>query len=92
MTVAFELLLMVFVVAENVAVVADAATLTEAGTVSVELELERVTLTPPLGAAWVNVTVHVLEAFGPRLVGLQARDDTTTGAVKLTVALAELLL
>jgi len=32
----------------------------------------------------------VLEAFCPKLVGLHAREDTSTCAVRLTVALAEL--
>ena len=76
----------------KVAVVADAATVTEDGTVSVVFEFVRVTLAPPVGAACVRVTVHVLEEFCPRLVGLQASEDTSTGAVKLTVVLAELLL
>ena len=76
----------------NVAVVAAAATVTDAGTVRVALVLVRVTLAPPVGAAWVNVTVQVLEALGPRLVGLQTREETRTGAARLIVAFAELLL
>ena len=36
------------------------------------------------------MTVQVLEAFCPRLVGLQTSDETNTGATKLTVAFAEL--
>jgi hypothetical protein len=40
----------------------------------------------------LNVTVQVLEALAPRLVGLQASEDTSTGAIRLMVALAELLL
>ena len=80
------------VVALNVAVVAAAATVTDAGTVSVGLVLVRETNAPPAGAILVNVTVQVLEAFCPRLVGLQASEDTRTGATRLTVALAELLL
>jgi hypothetical protein len=40
----------------------------------------------------VNVTVQVLEEFGPRLAGLHASVDTSTGATRLTVVFAELLL
>jgi hypothetical protein len=54
---------MVVVVAENVAVVAAAATVTEAGTVNAALLSDNITLAPPLGAALVKVTVQVLEAF-----------------------------
>ena len=86
------MLLMVPVVALNVAEVAAAATVTEAGTVSVELVLVSVTLTPPVGAAWVKVTVHVVDELWPRLVGLQASEETSTGATRLTVVFAELLL
>jgi hypothetical protein len=91
-TVALELLVMVPVVALKVADVAAAATVTEAGTVRVVLEFESVTLAPPVGAAWVSVTVQVLEELAPMLAGLQASDETTTGATRLTVVLAELLL
>ena len=79
------------VVALKVADMAVAATVTDAGTVSVALVLVRVTIAPPVGAAWVKVTMQVLEAFGPRLVGLQASEETNT-ATMLMVALAELLL
>ena len=85
------MLLMVVVVALKVAVVA-AATVTDAGTVRTELVLVKVTLAPPVGAACVRVTVQVLEEFGPTLVGLQTSEDTSTGATRLMVALAELLL
>ena len=50
-------------VALKVAVVAPAATVTEAGTVSRALLLASVTLVPPVGAAWVTVTVQVLTAL-----------------------------
>jgi hypothetical protein len=59
--VALELLLIVAVVTVKVAEVAAAATETEAGTVKVELVFAKVTLAPPVGAACVSVTVHVLE-------------------------------
>ena len=91
-TVALELLLMAAVVTVKFADVAAAGTVTDAGTVKVALESERVTLAPPAGAAWVSVTVQVLEEFCPRLLGLQANADTWIGAVRLTVVFAELLL
>jgi len=86
------LLLMVAVVTLKFADVAEAATVTDAGTVRVALEFERVTLAPPVGAAWVRVTVQLLEELAPMLAGLQASDETCTGATRLTVVLAELLL
>ena len=82
---------MVAVVALKVAEVAAAATMTDAGTVKVELVLVRATTAPPVGAGWVRVTVQMLEELGPRLVGLQASEETSTASM-LTVAVAELLL
>ena len=79
------------VVALKVAEVAAAATVTEAGTVRVALVLVRATAAPPVGAAWVRVTVQALEEFDPRLVGLQTSEETST-ATRLTVAVAEVLL
>ena len=90
--VALALLLMAAVVTVKFADVAAAATVTEAGTVSFALEFERVTLAPPVGAAWVSVTVQVLEELAPMLAGLQDNADTRIGAVRLTVMFAELLL
>ena len=78
-------------VALKVAVVAPAATVTDAGTASEGLLLASVTLDPPAGAVWLSVTVHVLTALCPRLTGLQATPDTSTGASRLTVAVWELL-
>jgi hypothetical protein len=86
------LLLTVAVVALKVAEVAAAATVTDAGTLRVELLFVRATVAPPVGAGCVNVTVQVLEEPGPRLVGLQAREETSTGATRLTLVFAELLL
>ena len=86
------MLLMAAVVTLKVADVAAAATVTEAGTVNVALEFARLTLAPPVGAAWVRVTVQVLEELAPMLEGLQASDDTSTDAAKFTVVVAELLL
>jgi hypothetical protein len=90
--VALELLAMAPVVTVKFADVPAAATATEAGTVSVALEFARVTLAPPVGAAWLRVTVQVLEELDPMLAGVQASEETSTGATRLTVALAELLL
>jgi hypothetical protein len=86
------LLPIVVVVALKLADVAAGATATDAGTARVALVLVRVTLAPPAGAGWVRVTVQVLDEFGPRLVGLQASEETSTGATRLMLALAELLL
>jgi hypothetical protein len=36
--------------------------------------------------------VQVLDELGPRLLGLHDKAETKTGATRLTVALAELLL
>ena len=79
------------VVALKVAELAAAATVTDAGAVSIALVLVRVTAAPPVGAIWVRVTVQMLEELGPRLVGLQTSEETRTGAARVTVALAELL-
>ena len=78
-------------VALNVAVVAPAATVTDGGTVSEALLLASVTLEPPVGAVWVSVTVHVLTALCPRLVGLHATLETSTGAKRLIAAVCELV-
>ena len=87
-----ELLPIVVVVALNVAEVALAATVTEAGTVNAALEFDSPTLAPPVGAGWVNVTVQVLDEFCPKLLGLQASEETSTGATRLILAEAEVLL
>jgi hypothetical protein len=87
-----ELLLIVPVVTVKVAEVAAAATVTDAGTVRVALVFDKVTLAPPVGAALVSVTVQVLDALDPRLLGLHDTAETNTAAVRFTVVLAELLL
>jgi hypothetical protein len=69
-----------------------AATITDAGTVSAVTLLDSATLAPPVGATCVSVTVHVLEEFCPRLVGLQLSEETRTGATKLMLAVADVLL
>ena len=65
-----------------------AATVTDAGTPSRLLLLTSVTAEPPVGAVWVRVTVQALTALWPRLVGLQASEETNTGASRLMVAVA----
>jgi hypothetical protein len=84
------LLARALVVALNVPVFAPPATVTDAGTVSAGWLLVRLTAAPPAGAALVKVTVHVLDAFAPRLVGLQVSEETRTDATSPTVAFAEL--
>ena len=59
--------------AVNVAVVLPAATVTEAGTVTLAEPDESVTEAPPPGAAWFSVTVHVDEAGVSRVAGEQFR-------------------
>ena len=62
---------MVPAVAEKLAEVAPAATVTEAGVVSKVLLSETVTEVPPLGAAWFRVTVQVAAAPEFRVAGEQ---------------------
>jgi hypothetical protein len=90
-TLADWLLETVVVVALKAAEVAAAATVTDAGTVSVGLELAKVMIAPPTGAAAFRVTVQVLEELGPRLAGLQASEEISPGAARLIVAVCELL-
>lgn len=80
------------VVALNVAEVAAAAIVTEAGVVRAALSSDTVTEVPPAGAALVSVTVQVLEAFGPRLVGLQTSAESATEVARFKVKLCEMLL
>ena len=80
------------VVALKVAVVADAATVTEAGTVSVVRLLVMPTDTPPVGAGCDRVIVHLVEELGSRLGASHAREETDPGGSRVIVALAELLL
>lgn len=77
-------------VALNVPDVAAAAIVTDFGTVNAELEFDRVALIPPAGAGCDRLTVQVLDAFGPRLVGLQVSEEISTGAPRLMVVFAEL--
>jgi hypothetical protein len=68
-TVALPLELMLPAAAVNVAVVAFAGTVTEAGTVSEPPFDDRDTVAPPVGAALDSVTVQVLVALEARVVG-----------------------
>ncbi len=78
-------------VAPKVAVVAPDDIVTDAGTVSKALLEVSDTAEPPEGAVWVRVTVQVLTALWPRLVGLQDKVETSTGANRLMDVLCELV-
>ena len=88
-TVAVWLVVMVPTVAVKEAEVLLPGTLTEAGTVRAELLSESVTLAPPLGAAWLRVTVQAVEDPEFTLVGLQVSAETAVGATKVRVAVWE---
>jgi hypothetical protein len=90
--VALELLVTAAVVTMKLTDVAAAGTVTDDATVSVVLEFARVIVAPPAGAGWVTVTVQVLEASAPMLAGVQVSAETSMGATRLTVVLAEPLL
>jgi hypothetical protein len=53
-----------------------ADTVTEAGVVSRDELSETVTAVPPVGAAFERVTVQVLLALEPRLVGAQVKEES----------------
>ena len=74
----------------NVVVVAPEDTVTDAGTVSSVLLLASVTVDPPAGAVSVSVTMQLDVALWPRLAGLHATPDTSTGACRLIEAVCEL--
>jgi hypothetical protein len=88
-TIAVESLWIVVVVALKVAPVAPEATVTDAGTVRIELLLVKATEAPPLGADCVRATVQVVDAFDPRLAGVQRTDETSTEEARFTVVLTE---
>jgi hypothetical protein len=72
--------------AVNVAEVAAAGTVSEAGTGSAIVLLDAsVTTLPPGGAGWLNVTVHVVAAPELMLVGAHASDDALATVVTVTV-------
>ena len=61
------------VVALKLAVLAPAATVTEAGTVKAAMLLERVMIAPPVGAAPLRVTVQAEVELEPKEVGEQVK-------------------
>jgi hypothetical protein len=73
-------------VAVKAAVVAPAATVTEAGTVTVELLLARLTVNPPVAAAAFRVTVQlsVPDPVNEPLVQLSALSTGTPVPLRLT--------
>jgi hypothetical protein len=73
----------------NVAVVAAAATVTEAGVVRTALLSEIVTAVPPVGAAFDSVTVQVLVPFEFKLVGVQVSEETVIAVTRLTDAVRD---
>ncbi|HTX39979.1 MAG TPA: hypothetical protein VME43_33400, partial [Bryobacteraceae bacterium] len=75
-TLADPLVETVVVLALKEAVVVPVVTVTDGGTVSVVLVLVRVTLVPPAGAGWVKVTVQGVYELAPRLVSVQASEET----------------
>src|SRR5580700_2342556 len=79
----------VVAVASKAAVVDPAVTLTEAGTVSAGLLAESDAVTPPVGACAERVTVQMVDAPASRLVGLHVNADTSTGAIRVKVAVWE---
>ena len=79
-------------VAVKVPEVLPAATVTVAGAERAALPLLTTTAAPPDGAILVSVTVQVLLAAGPRLVGLHVSEATLIGAAKETDAVAEVAL
>ena len=74
---------MVPAVAPNVAVVLDAPTVTEPGTVSAAALLDRFTVAPPV---FDTVTVHVELPPDPMLLGLHVSPLTTVAVAKVIVA------
>ena len=75
------MLLMVPAVALNVLEVDPVARVTEVGTVSRLLLLDRATTAPPAGAACDSVSVQVDVTALPKVAGAQDRELGTTGAV-----------
>jgi len=82
--VALELLLTVPVVTLKVAELAPAATVTDAGTVKVELLFDSETLAPPVGALPLRCTVHVELPELPKLDGVQDSELTVGQAPPVT--------
>ena len=79
-------------VAVKVPEILPAATVTEAGAERAALPLLNAIAAPPDAATLVSVTVQVLLAAGPRLVGLHVSEATWIGATNETDAVAEVAL
>lgn len=88
------MLLILALVAEKVADIIPAATVTDAGTESAEvLVLLKATETPPAGAVVLSAAVQVLVPLGPQLLGLHDTEDmVTVGPARPMVTLLEVLL
>ena len=74
--------------AVNVAVVIDAPTVTEPGTVSAAALLDKLTVAPPV---FDTVTVHVELPPDPRLLGLHVSPLTTVAVASVMVVVRELV-
>ena len=80
-------------VIEKDAVVVAAATVAVDGTVKAESPvLLRLTVTPAAPACFDIVTVQLLLALAPKVVGLHCSEVTTVAAERLTLTLCEVLL
>jgi hypothetical protein len=77
------------VVTVNVAVVAPAATVTDAGTEAFELDDVSVTVCPPAGAAPLRVTVPIELAPQTTVLGLRVTEATAGAFVIVSDALAD---
>jgi hypothetical protein len=71
-------------VAEKLALVAPAATVTEDGTVTAALVLDKLTATPPEAAAPLSVTVHG-SVPGPMIEALLQVTELSTGPLAIPV-------
>jgi hypothetical protein len=66
-----------------------AAIVSDDGALSKLLTVATATFAPPAGA-FVKVTVQVLEVDGPNVAAPQTSEETSVGAARVIVALAEL--
>jgi hypothetical protein len=76
----------------NVPELDPAAIASGVGAVSTLFTVDTATLAPPASAFLFKVTVQRLEALGATVAGIQTTPVTWTGATRLTVVFAELLL
>lgn len=76
--------------AVKLAVVALAVTLTDAGTLTVDVLDEMFTLAPPLGAAVESVTVQVLLPFDDNMLGTHWTDERLVGATSTMFVVCEM--